>query len=69
MKKYILVFLLALTSTTFDIKAQPPDPGGGGNVTPNCENPPCIPIDGGISLLLIAGAALGGKKLYNNQKS
>lgn len=67
MKKTILIFLLAFVSFTFDLKAQPPDPGGGADVKPNCENPPCIPIDGGLSWLLIAGAAYGGKKMYNLQ--
>ncbi len=32
---------------------------------------PTIPIDGGLSLLLVAGAAYGGKKVheYRNRKS
>ncbi|MBL7950730.1 MAG: hypothetical protein JNM62_03320 [Flavobacteriales bacterium] len=30
--------------------------------TPPCWPPPCIPIDGGLSLLVAAGALLGGKK-------
>lgn len=44
--------------------AQPPlpDPISG------CWPPPCVPIDGGISFLLIAGAAYGGKKIYENRK-
>jgi hypothetical protein len=29
---------------------------------PPCWPPPCIPIDGGLSLLVAAGALLGGKK-------
>lgn len=29
---------------------------------------PCIPIDGGISFLLIAGAAYGGKKALDSWK-
>jgi len=41
------------------------DPTGG-------TNPPIgaagAPIDGGISILLLAGAAYGAKKLYNKQK-
>ena len=28
----------------------------------------CIPIDGGISMLVAAGAIYGGKKLYSNRK-
>jgi hypothetical protein len=31
--------------------------------------PPCpVPLDGGISFLLIVGAAYGGKKIYNSVK-
>ena len=31
--------------------------------------PPCpVPLDGGISLLLAAGAAYGGKKIYDSLK-
>ena len=44
--------------------------GGGGHGKP-CGGPfpPCpVPIDGGISLLLIAGAAYGGKKIYDLSK-
>lgn len=45
--------------------APPPPPGGGG---PPCWPPPCVPIDGGISLLLAAGLALGGRKLLKTNK-
>lgn len=31
------------------------------------ENPD-IPLDGGLSVLLVAGAALGGKKVYDLRK-
>lgn len=30
---------------------------------------PDVPLDGGLSLLLAAGAAYGGKKVYNYRKS
>lgn len=40
----------------------PPQPCGG-------PFPPCpIPLDGGVSFLLIAGAAYGGKKIFNSLK-
>jgi hypothetical protein len=40
----------------------PPAPCGG-------PFPPCpIPLDGGISFLLVAGAAFGGKKAYDWKK-
>ena len=44
--------------------------GGGGHAVP-CGGPypPCpIPLDGGVSLLLFAGAAYGGKKIYDLTK-
>ncbi|MFM9986907.1 MAG: PID-CTERM protein-sorting domain-containing protein [Flavobacteriales bacterium] len=55
-----LVFLLL----PLFLLAQPGPPAGGG---PPCGPPfgPACPIDGGISLLIAAGVALGGKKAYD----
>jgi len=67
--KYIPLIAILVLATS-DLKAQPPGggPGGGGGPGP-CFPPPCVPIDGGLSFLLIAGAAYGGKKVYEmNQK-
>lgn len=36
--------------------------------TPPCWSPPCVPIDGGIGLLLAAGAFIGGRKLYKGTR-
>ena len=36
---------------------------------PPCWPPPCIPIDGGISLLVAAGTLLGGKKALDLRRS
>ncbi|MCX8143467.1 MAG: hypothetical protein N3F62_04315 [Bacteroidia bacterium] len=47
--------------------AAPPPPGGGGR--PPCWPPPCIPIDGGVSILIAAGALYGAKKSYDKFKS
>ena len=69
LKKTILLTFFALVYNT--AIAQPPGgPGGGGTGNPSCFPPPCVPIDGGLSWLLIAGAAYGGKKAYemNNKK-
>lgn len=44
----------------------PPGPPGGGG--PPCWHPPCIPIDGGVGVLIAMGAALGVRKLYNGIK-
>lgn len=42
--------------------AQGGPPVGG---PPPCWPPPCIPIDGGLSFLLGAGALFGGKRLLD----
>lgn len=49
-----VVLFLAVTA----VHAAPPGSGGGGEA----------PIDGGISLLLAAGASYGVNKLYKNKK-
>lgn len=75
MKKILYIggvlFVLAIMLTTnLDLFAQgspppppPPPPGGTG---PPCWPPPCIPIDNGIELLVLGGAAIAavflGKK-------
>lgn len=58
-----LVTALALSGKVFS--APPPPPSAG---KPKCWPPPCIPIDGGISILMAAGALFGGKKLYDKSK-
>ena len=67
MKKIVLVFALALftvciVSVEKSLAAGAPPP------PQTCWPPPCIPIDGGISLLVAAGVALGGKKMYDFRK-
>lgn len=47
----IVTFLMLISICAF---AQPTPPG----------DPPAIPLDGGISLLLAAGGAYGARKLY-----
>ena len=68
MKRSILLILFISVLAIFDLKAQPPDPGGGTGGVPNCFPPPCVPIDGGLSWLLLAGTAYGGKKIYDLSK-
>lgn len=36
---------------------------------PPCWPPPCIPIDGGLSLLVAAGTLLGGKKAIDLRRN
>jgi len=71
MKKIFLLFVLfAAICFSEELMAQPPNPGGGGtNSQPGCFPPPCVPIDGGLSWLLLAGTVYGGRKLYNSNTS
>ncbi|RLD52292.1 MAG: hypothetical protein DRI94_03610 [Bacteroidetes bacterium] len=62
MKKILLVFLIVFTLLVLpilvkDAAAQPPPPP-----------PQDIPIDGGLFLLIAAGATYGARKLYKQQK-
>ena len=52
-----------------DLLAGPPGGGGGPGGQGGCIPPPCVPIDGGISILIAAGVALGGKKINDTLKS
>jgi hypothetical protein len=60
-----LAFLILLLCVSYKIHSAPPPPP---TSTPGCWPPPCIPIDGGVSLLIAAGAAYGAKKLYDQRK-
>ena len=49
----------------------PPDAGGSTGTEPPCWEPSCVPIDGGLAFLLVAGAVFGAKMIYElrNNKS
>lgn len=64
--RLLFTVLLILGLVSLGIAAPPPPPPSGSH--PGCWPPPCIPIDGGISLLIAAGAIYGGRKLYKNQQ-
>lgn len=61
---YILVFIFGASIASFALAPPPPPPPD----EPGCWPPPCVPIDGGITLLIAAGAVYGARKLYLNQK-
>ena len=69
MKTLLTIFsFILLLSFSSSLQAQPPGPGGpGGGGDPPCFPPPCVPIDGGLSWLLLAGAAYGGKKVFDSK--
>lgn len=56
----IRTLLLAMLMLCFSL----PDMAQGETPPDDPGNDPALPVDGGLSLLLAAGAALGGHKLY-----
>lgn len=62
--KLILIISLVLLRSQILLSAPPPPPAG----NPGCWPPPCVPIDGGISLLIAAGVGYGAKKLVDSRK-
>lgn len=64
--KPLLPLVIFVFLSTIAIAGPPPPPPP--NSGPPCWPPPCIPIDGGITLLMAAGAAFGAKKIYDSRK-
>ena len=62
-KFFFLLFCFITIGSSFSFSQGPPPAA-------TCPDPPCapIPIDGGVSFLLIAGAAYGAKKVYKSKK-
>lgn len=77
MKKLITV-LLILISTHLVAMPGPTAGGPPGGTPPTgspptgsgppCWAPPCVPIDGGLGILLAAGAFVGARKLYKGTR-
>ncbi len=65
---FTFLFILALSIANNMFAAGPPGPPGGGGGGPPCWPPPCVPIDGGIGFLLVAGVIYGSKKVYEISK-
>jgi len=74
-----LFLALALFSVSIIVNGMPGPSAGGppGGLppagaspagAPPCWAPPCIPIDGGIGILLAAGAFVGARKLYKGTR-
>lgn len=62
-KKYWLISFFVLFLGIGNLQAQPGSGGDGDG-----EDPTDVPIDGGISFLLVAGAAYGLKKVLDKKK-
>lgn len=75
MKRLLLYSLVVagLSFASLTALAQPagggPPGGPSGGSNPPCWPPPCIPVDGGISIIIAIGAAYGSKKAYDHFKS
>ncbi len=50
------------------ILAAPAPPPGGTTGGPACWPPPCVPIDGGITFLIVAGGIYAAKKMIDSRK-
>ncbi|GIV29492.1 MAG: hypothetical protein KatS3mg028_0558 [Bacteroidia bacterium] len=63
-KLFLFLFFIFVASVCFGAAPPPPPPP-----PPGCWPPPCIPIDGGVSFLIAAGALYGVKKSYDKFKT
>ena len=84
LKKYFVLTTLCIACSLLHAMPGPPAAGGsppagaapaGAPPTgsppaggPPCWSPPCIPIDGGIGLLLAAGALIGVRRIYKGSE-
>jgi hypothetical protein len=69
LKSCLFVMLLVASSALYAQPAGTPPGGPSGGSNPPCWPPPCIPVDGGISVLIAIGAAYGSKKAYDFYKT
>ena len=60
-----IALTLALSVAPFAMSVMAQPVGG----PPPCWPPPCIPIDGGVSALMVAGVILGGRKAMQLRKA
>jgi hypothetical protein len=68
MLKHIIFAVCIFSITTLCTLAQPCPPGPDG--LPDCSGgDPSAPIDGGASLIVLAGAGIAAKKIYDKRKA
>ena len=63
-RAFSVVFFVFITISSQAANPTLPTTG----IKPPCWPPPCIPIDGGIIFLAVAGLALATKILYNKRR-
>lgn len=64
MKKFLVILFLLNVLTSVAVFAQEEELG-----TENGPDPGAVPVDGGLSLLLAAGAAYGGNRLFRKSRN
>jgi hypothetical protein len=64
MKKFLVILFLLNVLTSVAVFSQSEELG-----TENGPDPGAVPVDGGLSLLLAAGAAYGGRRLLTRDRS
>jgi len=55
-RSFLVLAILFISNISYAQPANPP------------ADPTAVPIDGGLSILIAAGAALGGKKIWDARK-
>ncbi len=66
--KVILATTILLVLISFTLFGQPAGGGPpGGPNGPPCWPPPCVPIDGGIGVLIAIASFIGIKKIYRKK--
>ncbi len=64
LKNFVATTIVFAGLMSVDLFAPPTGGAGGvGGSGASCWPPPCIPIDGGIGFLLLAGVTFAGRKL------
>lgn len=63
------LMMVVLFCLPYMVTAQPPNPGCDPFECPLDDPACCVPIDGGLSLLIAAGIGLGAKKAYDRKRA
>jgi len=68
LKKFYIIVAIMLAPVFIDSAFAQLPPTAGTTGPTNCFPPPCIPIDGGLSLLIAAGIGVASKKAYDHSR-
>jgi len=68
MKKFLISFLFSIILTVSSMAQVDESDDLIGPPSGGAPEPGSVPVDGGLSLLLAAGAAYGGRRLYRKRE-